>query len=446
MIRLMKENSVLEECFEKGGKIVWLSGKRWMGKTTFVKSLAEKTGSYEYIDFEETDVGEGFHFWHKGEKVEGFPLRLENLAKTKKVVILDNYDIRFQKNERSFMEVSRLQNRLSEWGSTIVVISREKLLMYPMFVYMASLVPEHNVRIEINGLEFRDIRTHFGDLSEQFKGYSFKDQLLIASALDGAYPWLASEMPAGKSVKENIISLLGLRDQWLNQIMDGHQLGERSIDEVCNVYRTVACGIDRSRDIRRENPGLYLEEIDDRSSRFCFPYIMRIRCFDFSTHKISAFLRFAISDQSLKFFFRFVYDYDPNSDAEKFYDEKIAPYLDDFAAEYWHVVNFSDRQRFFALEGRMPVNGMDEKVQIMVYGRERLPDPPIHFCDYNVSDVPYGMDRLDSLFTRKEAMNTGDYEIVFDLFSLSGFTASVEDYARQNGVSLYTGSWDNDRP
>ena len=348
MIRLMKENSVLEECFEKGGKIVWLSGKRWMGKTTFVKSLAEKTGSYEYIDFEETDVGEGFHFWHKGEKVEGFPLRLENLAKTKKVVILDNYDIRFQKNERSFMEVSRLQNRLSEWGSTIVVISREKLLMYPMFVYMASLVPEHNVRIEINGLEFRDIRTHFGDLSEQFKGYSFKDQLLIASALDGAYPWLASEMPAGKSVKENIISLLGLRDQWLNQIMDGHQLGERSIDEVCNVYRTVACGIDRSRDIRRENPGLYLEEIDDRSSRFCFPYIMRIRCFDFSTHKISAFLRFAISDQSLKFFFRFVYDYDPNSDAEKFYDEKIAPYLDDFAAEYWHVVNFSDRQRFFA--------------------------------------------------------------------------------------------------
>ena len=155
MINLIKGTEVLEDCFEKGGKIVWLSGKRWAGKTTLVKALAEKAGSYEYIDFEETDVGKGFRSFRKDEKIEGFPLQLENLAKTKKVVVLDNYDTRFRKNENSFMEVSRLQKNLEDWGSTIVVTSREKLLMYPLFIYMASLDPEKNIRFDISAFASR---------------------------------------------------------------------------------------------------------------------------------------------------------------------------------------------------------------------------------------------------------------------------------------------------
>ena len=444
MITLIKGTEILKECFEKGGKIVWLSGKRWTGKTTLVKTLAEKTGSCEYIDFEETDVGEGVHRWHKGDKVEGFLLTLENLAKTKKVVVLDNYDVRFQKNERSFMEVSRLQNKLEEWGSTIVVISREKLLMYPMFVYMASLDSEHNVRLEMNGLEFRDIAMHFGDVSGHFKAYSFKDQLLMASALDGAFPWLASGLSAEKSVKENIVSLLASRDEWLKQIMDSHELGERSLDEVCNVYRTVARGIDRSRDIRVENPSVTVEDLDDRSPKYCFPFIMRLRCFDFREHRVKPFIRFGIADQSVKFFFRFVYDYNPKTNAEEYYNEKIAPYHDEFAADYWHQINFKDKEYYFAVEGRKSGEGPDVKVHIMVYGRERLPYPPIYFCDYNVSDVPYDMERLQALIAKKEAMEPGDMEIAFAVFSLSGFTAEVEDYAGKNGVKLFLGSWKED--
>ena len=447
MINLIKGTEVLEDCFEKGGKIVWLSGKRWAGKTTLVKALAEKTGSYEYIDFEETDVGKGFRSFCKDEKIEGFPLQLENIAKTKKVVVLDNYDTRFRKNERSFMEVSRLQNRLEEWGSTIVVISREKLLMYHLFVYMSSLSPERNVSLEMNGLEFRDIATHFGDVSSRFKGYSFREQLLIASALDGAVPDLASGLSADRSVKENIISLLGLRDMWLKQIMvDGHEPGERSLEEVCNVYRTVARGIDKTRDIEAENPTVTPDDLDDRNAKYCFPLIMRLRCFDFREHRIKPYLRYGIAEQSAKFFFRFVYAYDPETDAQKYYDEKIAPFLDDFAADYWHQANFRDRMRFFAVEGRKPGEGQDMKVHMMVYGMERRPEPPVYFCDYNVSDAPYDMEKLHALISKKEAMETGDYEVGFVLFSVSGFTADVEEYAGKNGVGLFCGLWDKNHP
>ena len=150
---LQNELKQLEEQYNIGGKIIWLYGRAGIGKTTLVKHFAEQVGDYEYIDLETTDVGAPFHHprpdQEKTDPELAFHEKLKELIQVRRLVILDNYDYRFEQNGRSFLEVSKLQKKLGETGSTVIVVSRERLFMYPMFIYMASLLPEHHFWIEL---------------------------------------------------------------------------------------------------------------------------------------------------------------------------------------------------------------------------------------------------------------------------------------------------------
>ena len=160
---LQDELKQLEEQYNIGGKIIWLTGREGIGKTTLVKHFAEKVGDYEYIDLETTAVGDSFHE------------KLKELIQVKRLVILDNYGYRFEQNGRSFLEVSKLQKKLSETRSTVIVVSKKRLFMYPMFVYMASLLHEHNYRIDLKDLTFKKILRIYG------RSYSYNGSICSLS-------------------------------------------------------------------------------------------------------------------------------------------------------------------------------------------------------------------------------------------------------------------------
>lgn len=144
-----KELKQLEEHYNIGGQIIWLTGKEGIGKTTLVQYFAEKVGDYEFIDFKISTVGDDFHE------------KLKELISIKRLVILDNYDYRFKQNGRSFLEITKLQKRLGETKNTVIVVSRKQLFMYPMFIYMASLSPKHNFWIEMTELTLKKIYRMF---------------------------------------------------------------------------------------------------------------------------------------------------------------------------------------------------------------------------------------------------------------------------------------------
>ena len=432
-----KELNQLEEQYNIGGKIIWLTGREGIGKTAFVKHFAEQVGDYEYIDLEVADVGEPYHHpspdQEKGDPRMAFHEKLKELIQVKRLVILDDYDHRFQQNERSFLEVSKLQKTLGETKSTVIVVSRERLFMYPMFIYMASLLHEHNYRIELKDPNFKKILRMF------MKSHSLKDRLLLSSCLDGAMNKLVCGLSSQKSVREDIIDLLGYRDFWMEEIKRDLVIEGWNSDEICKFYRCVANGINNKSDIQRA--------IDKTIDRKFYPSLSYIKYLDYNRGSVkNCFYEFAIRDQSIKFFFRFVYDYDPKTDAGAYYDEKIAPYLESFAVEYWHVANFSHCIEFSPMEGRLWTESGTERVHIAYSGIERFARE-VMICDYNVSETPYGMNRLSKVIFWEEKT----YEIPrcqrvsMHVFSISGFTAEVEKKAQELGIVLYNNMWYRDK-
>ena len=440
----------LEEQYNIGGKIIWLTGREGIGKTTFVKHFAEQVGDYEYIDLETADVGEPCHYPnHDQEKADAglsFHEKLKEMIQVKRLVILDNYDHRFQQNERSFLEVSKLQKKLGETKSTVIVVSRERLFMYPMFVFMASLLHEHNFRIDLKDPNFKKVLRMF------MKSYSLKDRLLLSSCLDGAMNKLAYGLSSQKSVREDIIDLLGYRDFWMEEIKRDHDMEGWSLDEICSVYRDVANGIQQSQ--REYKEPIRITDYRVRSYSRFFPYLSCIKYLDYNRGSVrNCFSEFVITDQSMKFFFRFVYDYDPKTDAGIYYDEKIAPYLESFAVEYWHMANFRHcgkeyrhEMMFQPMEGRLWTENGTERVLLLHIGFERSSLENM-ICDYNVSDTPYGMDRLSKVAIwaerTEEIPRCG--RVSMHVFSVSGFTAEVEKKAQELGVVLYNNMWYRDK-
>ena len=234
---LQNELKQLEEQYNIGGKIIWLYGREGIGKTTLVKHFAEQVGDYEYIDLETADAGEPYHHpSHDQEKADAgvsFHEKLKELIQVRRLVILDNYDYRFEQNGRSFLEVSKLQKKLGETGSTVIVVSRERLFMYPMFIYMASLLPEHHFWIELKDPNFKKIWREFG------KSYSLRDRLLLSSCLDGRMDKLVYGLSSENGVRENVIDLLGYRDFWMKEIMRDLDIEGWKPDEICKLYRCV---------------------------------------------------------------------------------------------------------------------------------------------------------------------------------------------------------------
>ena len=156
-----KELKQLEEHYNVGGQIIWLTGREGIGKTTLVKYFAEKVGDYEYIDLKIATIGDDFHE------------KLKELISKRRLVILDNYDYRFEQNGYSFLEVSKLQKKLGETRSTVIVVSRKRLFMYPMFIYMASLLREHNFRIDMADINLKKIYRMFN------KCYSIRGRVSV---------------------------------------------------------------------------------------------------------------------------------------------------------------------------------------------------------------------------------------------------------------------------
>ena len=434
----------LEEQYNIGGKIIWLTGREGIGKTAFVKHFAEQVGDYEYIDLETADVGEPCHYPSRDqEKTDpelAFHEKLKELIQVKRLVILDNYDYRFQQNERSFLEVSKLQKKLGETKSTVIVVSRERLFMYPMFIYMASLLHEHNYRIDLKDPNFKKILRMF------MKSHSLKDRLLLSSCLDGAMNKLVCGLSSQKSVREDIIDLLGYRDFWMEEIKRDLVIEGWNSDEICKFYRCVANGINNKSDIQRA-----IDKIIDRKY---YPSLSYIKYLDYNRGSVkNCFYEFAIRDQSIKFFFRFVYDYDPKTDAGAYYDEKIAPYLESFAVEYWHEANFRHcgkeyrhEMMFQPMEGRLWTENGTERVLLLHIGFERSSLENM-ICDYNVSETPYGMDRLLKVVSwaerTEEIPRCG--RVSMHVFSVSGFTAEVEKKAQELGIVLYNNMWYRDK-
>lgn len=435
-----EELNQLEEQYNIGGKIIWLTGREGIGKTSLVKHFAEQVGDYEYIDLETADVGEPYHHPDRdNEKADAglsFHEKLKELIQVKRLVILDNYDYRFQQNKRSFLEVSRLQKKLGETKSTVIVVSRERLFMYPMFVYMASLLHEHNYRIDLKDPNFKKIWREF------MKGYSFRDRLLLSSCLDGKMNKLAYGLSPQKNVREIVMDLLGYKDFWIEEIKRDHDMESLFLDEICEVYRCVANGITEKYKIEQATGYSMKEKI--------FPYLSSIKYFDYNQGRVrNRYYEYKITDQSLRFFFRFVYDYDPKTDAGTYYDEKIAPNLESFAAEYWHEANFRHcgkeyrhEMMFLPMEGRLWTENGTEKVFLLHIGFERSSFEDM-ICDYNVTEEPYGMDRLSKVVTWAERTEELPHcgKVSMNVFSVSGFTKEVEKRAHELGVVLYNNTW-----
>ena len=294
--------------------------------------------------------------------------------------------------------------------------------------------------IELKDPNFKKIWREFG------KSYSLRERLLLSSCLDGKMDKLVYGLSSENGVRENVIKLLGYRDFWMKEIMRDLDIEGWKPDEICKLYRCVANGISEK---------YIIESVIDRTmERKYYPYLSSIKYLDYNQGRVrNRYYEFEITDQSLKFFFRFVYDYDPKTDAGAYYDEKIAPYLEAFAAEYWHEANFRHcgkeyrhEMMFLPMEGRLWTENGTERVLLLHIGFERSSLENM-ICDYNVSETPYGMDRLLKVATwaerTEEIPRCG--RVSMHVFSVSGFTAEVEKKAQELGVVLYNNMWYRDK-
>jgi AAA+ ATPase superfamily predicted ATPase len=93
-----KELKQLEEHYNVGGQIIWLTGREGIGKTTLVKYFAEKVGDYEYIDLKIATVGDDFH-----EKLKELISRLS--GDVNEVIVATNPSV---EGEATAMYISKL--------------------------------------------------------------------------------------------------------------------------------------------------------------------------------------------------------------------------------------------------------------------------------------------------------------------------------------------------
>lgn len=381
----------LKSHYDNRGKLVWLTGGRDTGKTFLCKKFAAAVGDACYVDYRNTG---------NADECCDLLMKVAKLALNHSLIILDHYY-----NQMLTSSLFRaIQELVINRKVMLVVVTRQMLFSAKIFIPSEF---DTVIRLENPGMEC---------CSRILSGYSAKENVMNY-ALHGGMPAVMSLLTGGKSVRENIIGLLKVRDSWVDYVLQGIASDEKKMAE------KILCALARGGESVKELSDMIQVPSDEITGVIYLleaeGLVRRMEGFDFSLCKILRLERWELANQSLCFLFRFAYGFCSDADADKYYETQIEPYFTRFVEESWPRFCYYGSDKYRMIYGRRKEGGKTLKVNIKVperFGTERFFPLNLTFCDFCLDADDEAVDsRLGELMEKSESFYTPKVMIGFEV-------------------------------
>lgn len=147
---MLKYLAYFWNCYQDAFKTLWVTGNEGAGKTYMLKRFASFIPDSFYYSFSNgiMDFKQIFHVDQEGNET-WFEDVVEKLAEKHSLIIMDDFEPVHEAWKGRLWPIMGLQERLHKRNVLLVLVSREPMLMHPLFSMMV-FGSKYNRRIRIN--------------------------------------------------------------------------------------------------------------------------------------------------------------------------------------------------------------------------------------------------------------------------------------------------------
>lgn len=449
-----KELTVLQENYERQNGFVVLYGRRRVGKTTLIDEFIRDKDALYFFATEESERQNMQSFasvladftgqsYLKSAAFSNWDALFTIFANTrpeeKKILVIDEFQNLTQANPAFASVFQRVWDTILSKYQIMVILcgSYIRMMTEETLSYTSPLYGRRTAQIRLKPLSFSELRRHYHEKSF--------DELMKFYAVTGGVPKYLEFFDNSDDIFENIERHILNTNGYLYE--EPVFLLDHEVKEPVNYFsilRAVAAGNRKLAD---------LAGVLEKKSNALSPYLRVLEDLDIIERRVPVTEKspeksrrglYVISDSFLQFWFLFVY---PNRHElergktagvlEKIRTEFIPRYLSFVYEEvcrgmFWELCD----------ENAVPFSPVkvgsfwDKAVEVDVAAVDAEGKLFFGECKYHSGNKPVDMRVLESLRDKTLSAGFAENEVIFGLFSDSGFTDDVKAEAKKRGVVL----------
>ena len=460
------ELQFLEECYHSNkAELVVLYGRRRVGKTELINVFCKDKPHFYYACREYTDIQQLQSFT---DKIHSYHIpsldlvgRFEDWEKAflsvlqlptdqKKILVIDEFPHICKSNPSVPSILQILWDEKLRHENVMIILSGSA-----MSFIEKDILSEKNPLYGRTTATYKVLPLPYTDAIKFFPNYSDEDKLIAYSIL-GGIPYYLTQFDPDKSVKQNVLQQILRRGCTLyNEVefLMKQELREPSIYNT--VIEAIATGCNSFNDI------LQRTKIDKSKLSVYLKNLLELSVVDkefpvlaTKNEKVSAQKgSYILTDNFFRFWYAFAYrnltDLEANA-AELVWDTEIADELHNFASRSFEVVckdyllllsrqkllpfRITDAGRYWGKK-TVTTNNKTETVpvEIDLMACDR-PQKNFILGECKFTNSPFDLGQVKTFMDKLKPHGT----VLYFLFSLSGFTEAVQQFAQSENIQLVT--------
>ena len=452
-----KQLKFLEDRYQKGKfEFIVIRGRRRIGKSTLIKEFCkDKQDVIIYLSQQRNKADSLLLFSNvvnRYLKREGIYQDFESLfkvifeeSKEKRITLVIDEFPYLTNSDKSIMSI--LQNLIDEYKKEsklylIICGSSISFMEDEVLAYKAPLYGRCTGQMKIEGL-------YYSDLKEYLKPYSDDEKITLYSIFGGIPAYLET-IDNKKTVKDNIIENLMEMNSFLYEETDTllkEELREPSIYN--SIIGAIANGSSRLNEISTKI-GLEKDKVAVYLQKLIYLQIVKKEN-PITERETSKKSIYSINDNFFKFWYRFIannkvrIEFDDNKDG--IYEDLILPYLSDYIGHVFEdickdyiLLHINSNKVPFAFNqigrwwGTNNTTKVEEEIDLVAFSDD---NKNAFFIECKWRNEKVTQTVLSDLIRKSELLPQFKNKF-YGIFSKSGFTKEVQEFAKKNdNVYLY---------
>lgn len=446
-----KQLKFLEDKYKKGKfEFIVIRGRRRIGKSTLIKEFCKKKNDVIIYLAQQRNKSDSLQLFsnvvNNYLKREGIYQDFESLfrelfeqSKKKRIILVIDEFPYLANSDKSIMSI--LQNLIDEYKDKsklyfIICGSSISFMEDEVLAYKAPLYGRCTGQMKIEGL-------YYSELKEYLKKYNNIEKIIFYSIF-GGIPAYIETIDVTKTLKENIIENLFEMNSFLYEETDTllkEELREPSIYN--SIIGAIANGSSKINEIstkiglEKDKVAVYLQKLI---------YLQIVKKENPITEKeTSKKSIYSLNDNFFKFWYRFIannkvrIEFDDNK--EKIYEDLIEPFLNDYIGHIFEnickdylLLHINSNKLPFAFNqigrwwGTNPITRVEEEIDLLAYTND---NKNAFFIECKWRNEKVTINVLNDIIKKSELLPQFKNKF-YGIFSKSGFSKEVKEFAKQN--------------
>jgi AAA+ ATPase superfamily predicted ATPase len=444
-----EETEKLEKYYTSGkSSLVVLYGRKGIGKTSLIKNFAKGKEYFYYCGAQASNMHQISMLTDSIKKQVGFysvderegkdltdtdvlMTLMERLPGGTKLVVIDEFQNIIRQN-KGFMQtiVKLVEGKLFDGNVCVVLVSSSiSWIENSLVSAIGSAALKINEFIKVKELTFVDT-------VRMFPTYSVPDSMMIY-AVTGGVPDYMCRLSDKLSVRENVCRNILAQDSYLRHEGSAYISEELRETSVYNtIIKYIADGANKLNDLHnltgfgRDKVSVYLKNLSERE------IVEKVFSYDSDGREYTKKGLYRIKSGFTEFWFRYIFGMESlieMMEPEKFYDDYIAPTLNEFALEAFVKVG-TEYISIMDEMGKLPVKiertgrwwGKNGNIDIIAVSHDQK--YVIGKCSW--LDETFRFSAFEELMENVELAHIGKDYIY--LFSKNDFDDRLKEYASEN--------------